>query len=122
MSGVGDGGRGSPLAPPDPTTSHCPPSERNKCFEMSSFVETKGMEQLTKSPMEFVEYPLGALRDWLRCSNPAYATNTGFLALQHPCLGFGWAWETAQGLGQEVGGLGAPGTQARRGVDARCGP
>uniref|UniRef100_A0A8C9J6B4 Phosphoinositide phospholipase C n=1 Tax=Panthera tigris altaica TaxID=74533 RepID=A0A8C9J6B4_PANTA len=30
--------------------------ERNKCFEMSSFVETKAMEQLTKSPMEFVEY------------------------------------------------------------------
>lgn len=25
---------------------------------MSSFVETKAMEQLTKSPMEFVEYPL----------------------------------------------------------------
>uniref|UniRef100_A0A287DAT3 1-phosphatidylinositol 4,5-bisphosphate phosphodiesterase n=1 Tax=Ictidomys tridecemlineatus TaxID=43179 RepID=A0A287DAT3_ICTTR len=30
--------------------------KRNKCFEMSSFVETKAMEQLTKSPMEFVEY------------------------------------------------------------------
>ncbi|KAB0404135.1 hypothetical protein E2I00_008888, partial [Balaenoptera physalus] len=29
---------------------------KNKCFEMSSFVETKAMEQLTKSPMEFVEY------------------------------------------------------------------
>lgn len=28
---------------------------------MSSFVETKAMEQLTKSPMEFVEYPLVAL-------------------------------------------------------------
>ncbi|KAG8522670.1 1-phosphatidylinositol 4,5-bisphosphate phosphodiesterase beta-3, partial [Galemys pyrenaicus] len=27
--------------------------KRNKCFEMSSFVETKAMEQLTKSPMEF---------------------------------------------------------------------
>lgn len=38
-----------------------PPPERNKCFEMSSFVETKAMEQLTKSPMEFVEYPLVAL-------------------------------------------------------------
>ena len=24
---------------------------------MSSFVETKGLEQLTKSPVEFVEYP-----------------------------------------------------------------
>uniref|UniRef100_U3IZQ7 1-phosphatidylinositol 4,5-bisphosphate phosphodiesterase n=1 Tax=Anas platyrhynchos platyrhynchos TaxID=8840 RepID=U3IZQ7_ANAPP len=40
---------------------HCfsPPfkiSERNKSFEMSSFVETKGLEQLTKSPVEFVEY------------------------------------------------------------------
>lgn len=31
--------------------------ERNKSFEMSSFVETKGLEQLTKSPVEFVEYP-----------------------------------------------------------------
>ncbi|XP_007462137.1 PREDICTED: 1-phosphatidylinositol 4,5-bisphosphate phosphodiesterase beta-3 isoform X2 [Lipotes vexillifer] len=30
--------------------------KRNRCFEMSSFVETKAMEQLTKSPMEFVEY------------------------------------------------------------------
>ncbi|XP_010177216.1 PREDICTED: 1-phosphatidylinositol 4,5-bisphosphate phosphodiesterase beta-1-like, partial [Mesitornis unicolor] len=29
---------------------------RNKSFEMSSFVETKGLEQLTKSPVEFVEY------------------------------------------------------------------
>lgn len=28
---------------------------------MSSFVETKAMEQLTKSPMEFVEYPSQAL-------------------------------------------------------------
>lgn len=33
------------------------PAERNKSFEMSSFVETKGLEQLTKSPVEFVEYP-----------------------------------------------------------------
>ncbi|KAK1154946.1 1-phosphatidylinositol 4,5-bisphosphate phosphodiesterase beta-3-like [Acipenser oxyrinchus oxyrinchus] len=31
-------------------------SKRNKYFEMSSFVETKGLEQLTKCPMEFVEY------------------------------------------------------------------
>ncbi|EMP25772.1 1-phosphatidylinositol-4,5-bisphosphate phosphodiesterase beta-3 [Chelonia mydas] len=31
-------------------------SKRDKSFEMSSFVETKGLEQLTKSPMEFVEY------------------------------------------------------------------
>uniref|UniRef100_A0A8D0L4P6 Phosphoinositide phospholipase C n=1 Tax=Sphenodon punctatus TaxID=8508 RepID=A0A8D0L4P6_SPHPU len=31
-------------------------NKRNKSFEMSSFVETKGLEQLTKSPMEFVEY------------------------------------------------------------------
>ncbi|MGH0182138.1 UNVERIFIED_CONTAM: hypothetical protein FKN15_008412, partial [Acipenser sinensis] len=30
-------------------------SKRNKYFEMSSFVETKGLEQLTKCPMEFVE-------------------------------------------------------------------
>ncbi|XP_051775239.1 LOW QUALITY PROTEIN: 1-phosphatidylinositol 4,5-bisphosphate phosphodiesterase beta-1 [Erpetoichthys calabaricus] len=28
----------------------------NRSFEMSSFVETKGLEQLTKSPVEFVEY------------------------------------------------------------------
>nr|XP_033809490.1 1-phosphatidylinositol 4,5-bisphosphate phosphodiesterase beta-3 [Geotrypetes seraphini] len=31
-------------------------NKRNKYYEMSSFVETKGLEQLTKSPMEFVEY------------------------------------------------------------------
>ncbi|XP_069064007.1 1-phosphatidylinositol 4,5-bisphosphate phosphodiesterase beta-3 [Pleurodeles waltl] len=31
-------------------------SKRNRYFEMSSFVETKGLEQLTKSPLEFVEY------------------------------------------------------------------
>ncbi|XP_075452135.1 1-phosphatidylinositol 4,5-bisphosphate phosphodiesterase beta-1 isoform X2 [Ascaphus truei] len=31
-------------------------TKRNKSFEMSSFVETKGLEQLTKSPVEFVEY------------------------------------------------------------------
>ncbi|KAG8437970.1 hypothetical protein GDO86_008597 [Hymenochirus boettgeri] len=30
--------------------------KRKKYFEMSSFVETKALEQLTKSPMEFVEY------------------------------------------------------------------
>lgn len=60
MSGVGDGGnRSQPsLSRPDPLPLLPPrPPERNKCFEMSSFVETKAMEQLTKSPMEFVEYP-----------------------------------------------------------------
>ncbi|XP_053576046.1 1-phosphatidylinositol 4,5-bisphosphate phosphodiesterase beta-3 [Bombina bombina] len=31
-------------------------NKRNKHYEMSSFVETKALEQLTKSPMEFVEY------------------------------------------------------------------
>uniref|UniRef100_A0A8C5WJG9 1-phosphatidylinositol 4,5-bisphosphate phosphodiesterase n=1 Tax=Leptobrachium leishanense TaxID=445787 RepID=A0A8C5WJG9_9ANUR len=31
-------------------------NKRNKFYEMSSFVETKALEQLTKSPMEFVEY------------------------------------------------------------------
>ncbi|XP_039624990.1 1-phosphatidylinositol 4,5-bisphosphate phosphodiesterase beta-3 isoform X1 [Polypterus senegalus] len=31
-------------------------SKRNKYFEMSSFVETKGLEQLTKCPEKFVEY------------------------------------------------------------------
>ncbi|KAM9316993.1 1-phosphatidylinositol 4,5-bisphosphate phosphodiesterase beta-1 isoform 2-T2 [Gastrophryne carolinensis] len=30
--------------------------KRNKSYEMSSFVETKGLEQLTKCPVEFVEY------------------------------------------------------------------
>ncbi|XP_043912507.1 1-phosphatidylinositol 4,5-bisphosphate phosphodiesterase beta-1 [Protopterus annectens] len=30
--------------------------KHNKSFEMSSFVETKALEQLTKSPVEFVEY------------------------------------------------------------------
>lgn len=34
-----------------------PPSERRKFFEMSSFVETKGMDILKGSPIEFVEYP-----------------------------------------------------------------
>uniref|UniRef100_A0A3P9PQ36 Phosphoinositide phospholipase C n=1 Tax=Poecilia reticulata TaxID=8081 RepID=A0A3P9PQ36_POERE len=29
----------------------------NRSFQMSSFVETKALEQLTKSPVEFVEYP-----------------------------------------------------------------
>lgn len=42
--------------------------ERNKSFEMSSFVETKGLEQLTKSPVEFVEYPW--FDEWL-LSSPA---------------------------------------------------
>ncbi|KAI4876182.1 hypothetical protein NFI96_022271 [Prochilodus magdalenae] len=31
-------------------------SKRNKYFEMSSFVETKGMDTLKNSPIEFVEY------------------------------------------------------------------
>ncbi|XP_059811304.1 1-phosphatidylinositol 4,5-bisphosphate phosphodiesterase beta-3-like [Hypanus sabinus] len=31
-------------------------SKRDKYYEMSSMVETKGLEQLTKSPVEFVEY------------------------------------------------------------------
>ncbi|XP_043931726.1 1-phosphatidylinositol 4,5-bisphosphate phosphodiesterase beta-3 isoform X2 [Protopterus annectens] len=31
-------------------------NKRNKYYEMSSFVETKGLEQLTKCPIEFVEY------------------------------------------------------------------
>ncbi|XP_032811636.1 1-phosphatidylinositol 4,5-bisphosphate phosphodiesterase beta-1-like isoform X3 [Petromyzon marinus] len=30
--------------------------KRNRNYEMSSFVESKGMEQLTKCPVEFVEY------------------------------------------------------------------
>ncbi|CAN0400227.1 unnamed protein product [Lampetra fluviatilis] len=30
--------------------------KKNRSYEMSSFVETKGMEQLTKCPVEFVEY------------------------------------------------------------------
>lgn len=33
------------------------PTEINRSFQMSSFVETKALEQLTKSPVEFVEYP-----------------------------------------------------------------
>lgn len=33
------------------------PSERRKFFEMSSFVETKGMDTLKSAPIEFVEYP-----------------------------------------------------------------
>lgn len=31
-------------------------TERNKYFEMSSFVETKGMDTLKSAPIEFVEY------------------------------------------------------------------
>lgn len=33
------------------------PPERKKYFEMSSFVETKGMDILKSSPTAFVEYP-----------------------------------------------------------------
>lgn len=33
------------------------PTEINRSYQMSSFVETKALEQLTKSPVEFVEYP-----------------------------------------------------------------
>ncbi|TSK58033.1 1-phosphatidylinositol 4,5-bisphosphate phosphodiesterase beta-1 [Bagarius yarrelli] len=33
----------------------------NKSYHMSSFVETKALEQLTKSPVEFVEYPFCSL-------------------------------------------------------------
>ncbi|KAG9346459.1 hypothetical protein JZ751_006770, partial [Albula glossodonta] len=32
-------------------------NKRNKFYEMSSFVETKGMDTLKSSPIEFVEYP-----------------------------------------------------------------
>lgn len=31
--------------------------EAARCYHMSSFVETKALEHLTKSPVEFVEYP-----------------------------------------------------------------
>lgn len=31
-------------------------SEVNRSYQMSSFVETKALEQLTKTPVEFVEY------------------------------------------------------------------
>lgn len=37
--------------------SPCLPTEINRSFQMSSFVETKALEQLTKCPVEFVEYP-----------------------------------------------------------------
>lgn len=32
-------------------------AETVRSYQMSSFVETKALEQLTKSPVEFVEYP-----------------------------------------------------------------
>lgn len=32
-------------------------AEINRSYQMSSFVETKALELLTKSPVEFVEYP-----------------------------------------------------------------
>lgn len=35
----------------------CISTEINRSYQMSSFVETKALEQLTKSPVEFVEYP-----------------------------------------------------------------
>lgn len=38
---------------------HSQPTEVNRSYQMSSFVETKALEQLTKSPVEFVEYPYG---------------------------------------------------------------
>ncbi|KAM6949150.1 1-phosphatidylinositol 4,5-bisphosphate phosphodiesterase beta-3 [Aplochiton taeniatus] len=34
-------------------------TKRNKYYEMSSFVETKGMDTLKGSPIEFVEHPFG---------------------------------------------------------------
>jgi len=34
------------------------PPEINRSYQMSSFVETKALEQLTKCPVEFVEYPV----------------------------------------------------------------
>uniref|UniRef100_A0AAY4D5U2 1-phosphatidylinositol 4,5-bisphosphate phosphodiesterase n=1 Tax=Denticeps clupeoides TaxID=299321 RepID=A0AAY4D5U2_9TELE len=37
-------------------TSFVAAKETNRSYEMSSFVETKALEQLTKSPVEFVEY------------------------------------------------------------------
>lgn len=40
------------------TSSLYLPTEINRSYQMSSFVETKALEQLTKSPVEFVEYPL----------------------------------------------------------------
>lgn len=68
-----------------------PPPERNKCFEMSSFVETKAMEQLTKSPMEFVEYPPQALwLEWGRQWGLADATEAS---------AWGSRWAEAEGSG-----------------------
>lgn len=32
-------------------------AEISRSYQMSSFVETKALELLTKSPVEFVEYP-----------------------------------------------------------------
>lgn len=102
MSGVRGGGRGGRPALPGLIPSHLHPPERNKCFEMSSFVETKAMEQLTKSPMEFVEYPsvpaVWRAEAGLLTGRQAWVV-LPLLTLEHPCLGWEWAWETAQGLG-----------------------
>lgn len=38
--------------------SICLLSETKRSYQMSSFVETKALEQLTKTPVEFVEHPL----------------------------------------------------------------
>lgn len=62
---------------------------------MSSFVETKAMEHLTKSPMEFVEYPLAALGPVGPAGGTASPAETPHLlpaqhpALRQPCLGLG---------------------------------
>lgn len=64
---------------------------------MSSFVETKAMEHLTKSPMEFVEYPLAAPGPVGQAGGTARPVQTPLLppaqhlALRHPCLCLGQA-------------------------------
>lgn len=70
---------------------------------MSSFVETKAMEQLTKSPMEFVEYPPQTL--WL-----AWGRQWGLAdATEGSAWGSQWAEAEAQGQHGHLAGSGIPG-------------
>lgn len=70
---------------------------------MSSFVETKAMEQLTKSPMEFVEYPSQAL-GW-GVARQGLADAPGICPHLHGdisglrCGGSGMIWAALLGVG-----------------------
>lgn len=88
------------VALPGLGSSHISPlplPERNKCFEMSSFVETKAMEQLTKSPMEFVEYPPQAVGRGGNLQMPLRCLHGVFSRLM--CTASVIAWAALLGVG-----------------------